>query len=370
MSEVQSDLPLKITEVVAREYCLAEPFRFIERKRVINAVPEGWLLLKPVVAGICGSEMLYFKGQKEAEKLKKRLPMCLLHEGVAEVVKAGHGARLQNGTRVVVDPLVPCGKCRQCRSLRENLCREGRYMAATADGLARTFFVYPESRVVPVPEGVSPEVAALAEPVSVALNAVESAGLSRGEKVAVIGDGTVGYLVAVAVSSVAKVPAKDLYFVGVVDEKLALARDFASPLNSIKEKARLDNLSDGLDVVFEAAGGGAHRVTVAQAVRLLRPGGRGVLLGISLGEVPVSVTDVVNKGLTLTGSTRSRIEHYVRVLNLLKEDAAFRSRISRAISGKRFTVRSPDDLDAAFRYADTEEGEARVKPGRVLVYFP
>ena len=363
-------MSLKVAEVVAREYCLVEPFKFVKRERVIDAVPEGWLLLKPVVAGICGSEMLYYKGQKEPEKLKKRLPMCLLHEGVAEVVEAGHGAKLQKGTKVVVDPLVPCGKCRECLNHRENLCRGGRYMAATADGLARTFFVYPESRVVPVPEGVSPEVAALAEPVSVALNAVESAGIGRGERVAVIGDGTVGYLVASVASSVAKVPAEDLFFVGVVDEKLALAKDFASPLNSIKEKARLDNLADGLDVVFEAAGGGAHRITVAQAVRLLRPGGRGVLLGISLGEVPVAVTDVVNKGLTLIGSTRSRIEHYVRVLDLLKEDTVFGSRIGRAISGKRFTIRSPDNLNAAFRYADTEEGEARMKPGRVLVYFP
>ena len=363
-------LPLKIAEVAAREYCLVEPFRFVERRRVIDSVPDGWLLLRPVVAGICGSEMLYFKGQKEAEKLKNRLPMCLLHEGVAEVVESGHGTKLQKGTKVVVDPLVPCGKCRACLNLRENLCREGRYMAATMDGLARTFFVYPESRVVPVPDGVSLEVAALSEPVSVALNAVESAGVSSGERVAVVGDGTVGYLVAAAISSVAKVPVEDLFFVGVVDEKLALAKDFASPMNSIKEKQRFDGLADGVDVVFEAAGGGAHRVTVAQAVRLLRSGGRGVLLGISLGEVPVAVTDVVNKGLTFMGSTRSRMEHYVKVLDLLKKDAVFGSRVGRAILGRSFTVRSADDLYAAFRCADTEEGEARVKPGRVLVYFP
>ena len=363
-------MPLKITEVVAREYCLVEPFKFVERKRVIDTVPDGYLLLKPVVAGICGSEMIYFKGQKEAEKLKKRLPMCLLHEGVAEVVEVGHGTKLRKGTRVVVNPLVPCRKCRECLSLHENLCREGRYMAATADGLARTFFVYPESRVVSVPDGVSSEAAALSEPISVALNAVESTGISQGERVAVIGDGAVGYLVAAVASSVAKVPARDLFFVGVIDEKLALAKDFASVLNSIKEKPRLDGLVDSVDVVFEAAGGGAHRITVAQAVRLLRPGGRGVLLGISLGEVPVAVTDIVNKGLTLRGSTRSCIEHYVKVLDLLKRDDVFVSRVVRAVSNKRFTVRSAEDLEAAFRYADTEEGEARVKPGRVLVYLP
>jgi ribitol-5-phosphate 2-dehydrogenase len=363
-------LPLKIVEVVAREYCLVKPFTFVERKRIIDSVPDGWLLLKPVVAGICGSEMLYFKGQKEAEKLEKRLPLCLLHEGVAEIVEAGFGVRLKKGTKVVVNPLVPCGKCNVCQNHHENLCHEGQYMAATMDGLARTFFVYPESRVVPVPDGVSLEVAALSEPVSVALNAVESAGISLGEGVAVIGDGTVGYLVTTVVSSLAKVPAENLFFVGVVDEKLALAKDFATPLNSIRERQRLDGLMDNVDIVFEAAGGGAHKITVAQAVRLLKPGGRCVLLGISLGDVPVAVTDIVNKGLTFMGSTRSRMEHYIQVLDLLTKDAVFGSRLKRAVSDKSFTVRSADDLGAAFRYADTEEGEARVKPGRVLVYFP
>jgi hypothetical protein len=64
------------------------------------------------------------------------------------------------------------------------------------------------------------------------------------------------------------------------------------------------------------------------------------------------------------------MEHYVKVLDLLKKDAIFGSRVGRAILGRSFTVRSADDLYAAFRCADTEEGEARVKPGRVLVYFP
>jgi ActR/RegA family two-component response regulator len=64
------------------------------------------------------------------------------------------------------------------------------------------------------------------------------------------------------------------------------------------------------------------------------------------------------------------MEHYIQVLDLLTKDAVFGSRLKRAVSDKSFTVRLADDLGAAFRYADTEEGEARVKPGRVLVYFP
>jgi len=354
---------------IAQEFCLVKPFTFAVRKRAIDFIPDGNLLLKPVVAGICGSEMLYFKGQKEKEKLESRLPMCLLHEGVAEVVEAGKGTSLKKGVRVVVNPLIPCGKCWACRNLGENMCRNSKFMASTADGLARTLLVYPEDRVIPVPPGVPIEVAALSEPFSVALNACEVAEIRRDEKVAVIGDGPIGYLVALAASSVSRVPPEKLFLIGIIDEKLDLAEDFASTLNSIREGERLRGLREGFDVVVEAVGGAAHKVTLRQAVDLLRPGGRCVLLGISKGEVPVTVTSIVNKGLTLRGSTRSRMEHYRKVLRLLKDDE-IREKVRRMISDRRFMIRSVEDLVEAFRYADTEEGEGKTKPGRVLVYFP
>jgi len=360
---------MKNKSFTAREFCLVKPFTFAVRERVIDSIPDGNLLLKPIVAGICGSEMLYFKGQKEKEKLEKRLPMCLLHEGVAEVVETGRETSLKRGARVVVNPLIPCGKCWACRNLGENMCRNSKFMASTADGLARTLFVYPEDRLIPVPLGVPIEVAALSEPFSVALNACEVAEIRRDEKVAVIGDGPIGYFVALAVSSVSHVPPDHLCFIGIIDEKLDLARDFALTLNSMKEKDRLRSLYEEFDVVFEAVGGAAHRITLSQAINLLRPGGRCIMLGISKGEVPIAATSIVNKGLTLKGSTRSRMKHYYKVLSLLEDDEV-RRKAKRIISDRRFTIRTVKDLEEAFRYADTESGEAKTKPGRVLVYFP
>jgi len=355
--------------IIAQEYCLVKPFTFIVRKRVIESIPDGNLLLKPIVAGICGSEMLYFKGQKEREKLDSRLPMCLLHEGVAEVVGSGKRTKLKKGTRVIVNPLIPCGKCWACRNLGENMCQNSRFMAANADGLARTFFIYPEARVIPVPPSIPIEVAALSEPFSVAVNACETAEIQKYEKVAVIGDGPIGYLLALAVSSVSNVSPENLYFIGVIDEKLDLASDFALTLNSVKEKMRLNSLNGKMDVVFEAVGGMAHEITLNQAIGLLRPGGRCIVLGISKGKIPIMMTSIVNKGLILKGSTRSRMEHYHKVLRLL-EDNEIRGRVRRIISDRSFMIKNVKDLEEAFRYADTEEGEAKTKPGRVLVYFP
>jgi len=357
-------------KLTAAEFTLVEPFKFVAREKFIESIPAGCVLLKPVVAGICGSEILYFKGEKEKEKLEKRLPMCLLHEGVAKVVDVGKSAKLKTGMHVVVNPLLACGRCVSCAlGIGENFCQNSRYMAATADGLSRTLFLYPEDRVIPVPEGIELEVAALAEPLSIALNAFEVAEISRDEKVAVIGDGPIGYMTALTTSYVGGVPRENLYLIGIIDEKLSLARDFSTTVNVIGEKRRLEGLWQSFDVVFEAVGGRRQEVTLDEAIDLLKPGGRCVVLGLYGKKVPVDINKVVNKGLALKGSVRSRMEHFKRVIEFLK-DSGFSDKVKRMISERQFIIKSPEDLEAAFRYADTEEGEARTKPGRVLVYFP
>ncbi|MEM1581585.1 MAG: zinc-binding dehydrogenase [Candidatus Bathyarchaeia archaeon] len=354
---------------VAKEFCLVAPFKFALRERIIEYIPKGFILLKPIVAGICGSEMLYFKGEKEPEKLKTRLPMCLLHEGVAEVVEVGEGTKINIGAKVVVNPLIPCGECYFCKSRMENLCQNARYMAATADGLARTLFLYPEDRVLPIPDGVDPEVATLTEPLSVALNAFEESRVSLNNSVAVIGDGPIGYLLTLVSSHIGNIPPTKLYLIGVVDEKLSLARDFASTINSLRDHFVLNEIREKIDVVFEAAGGRAHKNTIKEAIDVLKPGGRCILLGISMGEVPVEVNKIVNKGLTFRGSTRSRMSHYIKALELLKSKD-FQNKVRRIISIKKFVINDVNDLTEAFKYADTEEGESKIKPGRVLLYFP
>jgi len=353
----------------AKEFCLIKPFEFVVRERIIEFVPEGYLLLKPIVAGICGSDILYFKGKKEQEKLEKRLPMCLLHEGVAEIVEAGEATRLKAGTKVVVNPMIPCGECYTCKCRKENLCQNSRYMAATADGLARTFFLYPEERVFPIPEGIGLEVAALTEPLTIALTAFEESRVEITDSVAVIGDGPMGYFLTLIASYVGGIPREKLYFIGVIDEKLSLAKEFALTINSMKETARLNELYGKVDVSFEAVGGEAHKIALKEAINLLKPGGKCILLGISMGEVPIEITKIVNKGLTFKGSIYSRMEHYIKVLELLKSKE-FQEKVKRIISARKFIVNEVDDLTEAFKYADTEEGEAKTKPGRVLVYFP
>jgi len=357
-------------KLTATEFTLVKPFKFVAQEKDIQSIPPGYVLLKPVVAGICRSEILYFKGEKEKEKLERRLPMCLLHEGVAKVINVGKGVKLQTGIHVVVNPLLPCGRCVSCKlGIGENFCQNSKYMAATTDGLSRTLLLYPENRLIPVQEDIDLEVAALTEPLSIALNAFEVAKISEGEKVAIIGDGPMGYMIALTAFYVGGLSVENLHLIGIVKEKLSVAEDFSTTVNSIEEEQKMEGLWQSFDVAIEAVGGRAQEATLDEAMDLLKPGGRCVVLGLSGKKVPVNVNELVNRGLTLKGSVRSRMEHFERVIELLK-DIEFRNKIKRIISERRFIIKSSEDLERAFRYADTEEGEARIKPGRVLVYFP
>jgi len=355
---------------VAREFPLVKPYQIAERERVIDQIPRGHVLVKPVVAGICGSDILYFKGYKEEWKIRERLPMCLLHEGVVEVVEVGEGVDLQRGLRAVIVPLIPCGECLVCRrGLGENMCLKPRFLASTCDGLARTLLVYPSDRLIPLPAEVDLEAAALAEPISIALNAAESADLGGWERVAIIGDGTIAYILALVLSRVAGITRESLYVLGIVDEKLSLFGDLASTVNISRNPDELHEMRHGFDVVFEAVGGRAQERTIDQALDLLTPGGKAVILGISAGEkVPVRAQEIVRKCLTIKGSFWSRMDHFRRAIELLM-DSRFEEGIRKAISKTIFKVRHAEDLEEAFRYADSEEGPARYIPGRVLVYF-
>jgi ribitol-5-phosphate 2-dehydrogenase len=358
---------LLILRFQSKNYILDKPFNFILKEEILDSIPKGCILLKPVIAGICGSDMLYFKGRKEKLKLKQRLPMPLLHEGVAEIVDLGEGVQLKIGDHVVVNPMIPCGECVACKNSQTNFCQSSKYMASTAYGLARTYFIYPSDRVISVPPEVELEVAALTEPLSIALNAVEVSEIRLNDYVAIIGDGIVGYLTALTASYIMGFPKDRIYLVGIVNEKLSLAKDFATQVNSISEDIK--SLENKFDLIFEAVGGSSHKNTIKEAVDMTKPGGRIILLGLSKGNIPVEIIKIVNKGLTIKGSTRSKMEHYKKVLKMLR-NSEFKTKVKRIISKKKFNILSVEDLNVAFRYADTEEGEAKTKPGRVLVHFP
>jgi len=165
-----------------------------------------------------------------------------------------------DGRRVVAANSAPCGECASC--LRGAQCEQLQFLS----GAYADWLVVPERiaevNLHEVPSGVAPEVAALVEPLACCLRGVERAGVQAGDRVAILGTGPIGLMLAACVADAGGWPV----LVGGREERRAFADEFGAELDEGGEA----------DVVFEAAG---SEDAWADAVRLVRPGGTAVFFG-------------------------------------------------------------------------------------------
>ncbi len=227
-------------------------------------------LVRVESVGICGSDMHAYLGHDE----RRPAPLILGHEA-AGVVETG---RL-DGRRVTVNPLVSCGKCRACKAGRENICQNRQIISMPPrEGAFAEFLAIPEKNLVEVPDEISLQKAALAEPIACGWHAVrlgrEALGdKSAGAKSLVIGGGAIGLGAALSLS------AQGFDDITIVEPN-ELRRSFLQEncgQNAI-DPAQLE--TDGeFDIVIDAVG---YEATRAQASAQTRPGG--VILHIGLGQ--------------------------------------------------------------------------------------
>jgi (R,R)-butanediol dehydrogenase/meso-butanediol dehydrogenase/diacetyl reductase len=139
----------------------------------------GEVHLKVLAAGICGSDLHNFKtGQWIAH-----LPVTPGHEFTAEVLAVGDAvAGLAPGDRVIADSRAPCGACEQCQMGRPNLCVKLGYVGEVCDGGFAEEVVLPARGLLKVDASIPPQVAALSEPLAVALHAIKRASLRKANR--------------------------------------------------------------------------------------------------------------------------------------------------------------------------------------------
>ncbi|MGP4010035.1 L-idonate 5-dehydrogenase [Streptomyces sp. 4N124] len=280
--------------------------------------------------GVCGSDLHYWRhGGVGDFRLKE--PMVLGHEVVGTVVSYGAGASGPlPGTAVAVHPATPCGVCPECADGRRNVCRDTRYLGSAArfphvqGGFAGRFTV-PAEQVRPLPAGLEPRRAALAEPLSVALHAVRRAGAVAGRHVLVTGAGPIGCLVVAAAKAAGagRVTVTDL-----LPEALRYAR-----VAGADTVVRADDPSDPgwpseVDTAVEASGVAAG---LDACLRLVRRGGTVVQLGmLPPGQSPFAGNLVVSREIDLRGAFRFDTE-FDEALTLLAAEPSFDGLVSAVV---------------------------------------
>jgi L-iditol 2-dehydrogenase len=188
---------------------------------------------------------------------------------------------LRPGDLVAVDPAISCGHCDQCRTDRPHTCRELRFLGCPGqiEGCLADFLVMPEACCFRVPDGLSPDAAAFAEPLSIGIYAARLAGSLGGAAAAVLGCGPIGLCVLLAARAAG---ARALYASDPVAARRGAAAACGADWTAGPEGLdRPDALADleplQLDAVFECCG---RQEALDQAVALLKPGGRLMVVGI------------------------------------------------------------------------------------------
>lgn len=262
----------------------------------------GEVLVRVQRAGICGSDIHILHGSNPFA----RYPRVIGHEFAGQVVEIGTGVEaVAPGDAVVIDPVVACGQCYTCRIGRPNVCRHLEVLGVHRDGGFRDYVVVPAGNCVPVPTGLPIEIAALAEPFSVAANVLSRTGIGPEDSVLIYGAGTIG----LTVLQVARLHGARCIVSDIDAARLERARDYGAAVvlnprsDNIPEAVRDENDGLGPTVVIDGAGVPA---LLEEACRVASQAGRIGVLGFSSAPCNVSQQQIVGKELSIVGSRLNR----------------------------------------------------------------
>lgn len=259
----------------------------------------GQVLVQIGSVGICGSDVHYHRHGRIGDHVV-RAPMVLGHEAGGRIVAVGTGvdpARI--GSRVALEPGVPCGECRQCRADRYNLCPDVRFFATPPiDGAFAEYLVTSADYAYDIPDTVSDDAAGLLEPLSVGIWACRKAAVGAGSVVLVSGAGPIG-LVTVQVART--LGAAEIVVSDISPERLAGAQRYgATRLVDVRTASVADQ---GLeyDAFIECSGAES---ALQQGLPAMAPAGTVVLVGMGSDTVALPVPLVQGRELLITGTFR------------------------------------------------------------------
>lgn len=329
-------------------------FRIEERSRPDPGPDE--VLVRVDAVGVCGSDVHYWRHGRIGDYVVDD-DLILGHESAGEVVATGDGVTdLAAGDRVALEPGVPCGECRHCRSGAYNRCPEVEFMATPPDdGALCEYVAWPADFAYRLPESVSTVAGALCEPFSVGIHACRRGGVGVGDSLLVTGAGPIG---DAAVAAGRAAGATDVTVTDVVDAKLdrvgarGATRTLRGDETDVPTTVRAAT-DGGVDVAIEASGSEAG---LTDAIQSVAPGGTVVLVGLpGERELPVDIHRLIDRELDVRGSFRYR-DTYPTAVGLLD---AGRVDLEDTVDA----TYALDDVAAAFeRATDPETVKVVVEP--------
>ena len=270
----------------------------------------GESIIKVSASGICGSDMHAYHGHDN-----RRIPPLILGHEVSGVVNKGK----EIGKKVVLNPLITCGKCNYCTNKREHLCPKriilGMNRPIERRGGFAEYVSIPDKNIYELPKNLNMKEAPIAEPCAVALHAVELGEneLSlklKDSKALVIGSGAIGLLSGLILSKVKK--CKEIVIVEPNDKRLKESLKYLDA-DGLKPNSKNIN-KDHFDIVFDTVG---LEDTRKQAIESIKPGGIIIHIGLTQPSGNFDFRKTTLQEITFIGTYCYTNKDFEKTLNIL-----------------------------------------------------
>lgn len=273
----------------------------------------GQVVVQVKAVGICGTDFHIFeKGRDDVQ-----LPRVMGHELSGVVVETGEGVEnVKAGDHVVMDPVIACKSCKTCLSGHANVCENVKCFGVQMDGGFQDYILVDADRLYSYPESISFEEAALVEPFSVASNSINRTQGKEGDRVVVIGTGTIGLCLIQALKGLkAQILAGDIE-----EKKLQAAERFgADRVINTKETDLCQAVEKfypgGADVIIDAVGVSG---LTQMAVDMAAPCARIAVIAFDSRPMEIPPVKITKKELTLIGS-RMNLNRFPEVLKWMND---------------------------------------------------
>lgn len=272
---------------------------------------EGEALLKLLYGGICGSDLNSYRGNN-AYLQYPRIPG---HEFSAQIVEInGDAGDLKVGDIVTCNPYFNCGECYSCKRKLVNACMSNETMGVQRDGAFSEYIAMPISRIISG-RGLDAKTLALIEPFCIGKHGINRAKVQKGDKVLVVGAGTIGVLAAMA----AKADGAEVYITDIAAKKLDYAMRFGfagailndSPANFAACVAEITG-GNGFDITVECVG---LPSTLQNCLDSVCFGGKVVVIGVGKHNIDLDFTVIQKKELNIFGSRNAMTEDFEELID-------------------------------------------------------
>lgn len=273
---------------------------------------ENQVIIQPEYMALCHADQRYYQGKRDIKVLRKKLPMALIHECCGRVLYDPTNT-YEIGESVVMIPNVPGN--RNEKVIYENYGKGGGFLSSGRDGFMREFVNLPADRIVPF-SGIDKRIAAITEFVSVGMHASNRFNKIAHEyrdRIGIWGDGSLSFIVSSILKK--KFPNAKIAVIGRNVNKL-------QQFSFVDETILTDDIPEdfAIDHAFECAGGEGSYFAIDDIIRYINPQGTVMLMGVSENKIAINTRDVLEKGLTVVGSSRSGRVDFEDAVEFLKDE--------------------------------------------------